>query len=205
MFSHLLRYDIDIYKKISIFDISISICPPLPATLDQWRQISDLSPKWVSLASNGINPRLFQIRFSVHFGSPSQNVLKIWFEKVADFPHLRTIWLTLSEPKYSEILIWKSPGFVSFGDNLTRLGPNLYFAMCLIKYVETSHNHNTMLSCFYDDKASYYIIIPLLLNELESLFMHVSTVCTWLSLSIKYRIDKTTGTTWYAQVFTSTT
>ena len=61
--------------------------------------MTGLTSNWVRLAQNGKKPGPFQIRFqvSVHFGSPSQNVLK---------------------------LILKSATFVPFQTNLTQFGVN---------------------------------------------------------------------------------
>ena len=44
-------------------------------------ELSDLGPKWVRLAPNGTNSGTFPDKISVHFGSPSQNVLKSDLEK----------------------------------------------------------------------------------------------------------------------------
>ena len=56
----------------------------------------DLGPKWVRLAPNETNPGLFQIRFKYFLANRAK---KYWN------------------------LIWKSPGFVPFGANLTHFGP----------------------------------------------------------------------------------
>ena len=63
------------------------------SSLSEW---SDLGLKWVRFASNGTNSGLFKIRF--------QYILARW---------AKMYWN----------LIWKSPGFVPFGVNLTHFGP----------------------------------------------------------------------------------
>ena len=52
-----------------------------------------LTSNWVRLAQNGKKPGPFQIRFqvSVHFGSPSQNVLKL----ILKSPRFVPIWANL--------------------------------------------------------------------------------------------------------------
>ena len=51
IFSYLLD-KISIFTKISIFDISLSICPPLLHKLG-----SQFGTEWVKLPTNGTNPR----------------------------------------------------------------------------------------------------------------------------------------------------
>ena len=77
------------------------VVPPAPlwifivwvvALLSWW---PDFDPKWVRLAPNGTNPGLFQIRFQ---------------------------YILARRAKMYWNLIWKSPGFVPFGANLTHFG-----------------------------------------------------------------------------------
>ena len=49
------------------------------------------APKWVRLAPNGTNPRLFQIRFQYILVSRPK-CTEIWSEKVSDLSHLGPIW-----------------------------------------------------------------------------------------------------------------
>ena len=82
-----------------------SLCPTvwltITSSLTQECQIWNLN--LVRLAPNGTNLGFFKRSVSVHFGSPSQNVLK---------------------------LILKSPIFVPFGPNMTQFGCQIYDHWC---------------------------------------------------------------------------
>ena len=56
--------------------------------------MSRLATKWVRLATNGTNPRLFQIRFQ-YILALRPKCTEIWSEKVSDLFHLGAIWPTL--------------------------------------------------------------------------------------------------------------
>ena len=51
----------------------------------------DLGPKWVRLTPNRTNLGHFQIRFILHFNSPSQNVLKSDVKKCPRFVYIKII------------------------------------------------------------------------------------------------------------------